>query len=433
MMTSTTDPATVGATVAALCRDELFDDLEELFAPNLRAAVSAETVRVAWSSEIATIGAVRELGEPRTEAIAGGLIRVSIPVRCEHGGMTLVVAVDDTGALQGFRLAPPADAWTPPPYASERKLTEHEITLGPAESEVPAILTLPRGRGPCPAVVLVSSGPVDRDLTVGPNKPFKDLAWGLATRGVAVLRYDKSTRVHPESVTRPGFTMVDEYLPNAVAAVRFLRQHERVDAARVFLAGHSGGGKAVPRVAAAEPAVAGLVIMAGDTVSMPYSAIRTARYLAGPDPDPVTRAAADAFIRQAEATDSPGLTADTPASELLFGWPASYWLDLRAYDQVKTTVSLNKPILVLQGARDYQVTLAEDLPGWQTALADHPKAAFRTYAADDHMFFPGTGPSAPAQYEEPNHVDPAVITDIADWVGADRRGPLAALRKVFGR
>jgi hypothetical protein len=59
---------------------------------------------------------------------------------------------------------------------------------------VPATLTLPHGNGPWPAVVLLAgSGPQDRDETVGPNKPLKDLAWGLASRGIAVVRFDKIT------------------------------------------------------------------------------------------------------------------------------------------------------------------------------------------------------------------------------------------------
>lgn len=92
---------------------------------------------------------------------------------------------------------PGAAAPSPPPYADRATFAEQEVVVGSGEWALPGTLSLPNGAGPFPAVVLVhGSGPADRDETVGPNKPFRDLAWGLASRGVAVLRYDKRTRVH---------------------------------------------------------------------------------------------------------------------------------------------------------------------------------------------------------------------------------------------
>lgn len=83
-------------------------------------------------------------------------------------------------------------------------------------------------------MLLTGSGPHDRDETIGRNKPFKDLAWGLASRGVAVLRFDKVTCAHPGEVAKdPGFTVTGEYVPHAVAAIGLLRQHPAVDAGRV--------------------------------------------------------------------------------------------------------------------------------------------------------------------------------------------------------
>ena len=114
-------------------------------------------------------------------------------------------------------------------------------------------------------MVLLASGPVDRDMTTGPNKPFKDLAWGLASRGAAVLRFDKVTYVHGQGwPVSPGSPMADEYVPDAIAAVRLLqRQPGRGPGAGFSSSVTACGGKVAPRVAAAEPSVAGLVIMAG--------------------------------------------------------------------------------------------------------------------------------------------------------------------------
>ncbi len=114
--------------------------------------------------------------------------------------------------------------------------------------------------------------------------------------------------------------------------------------------------------------------------------------------------------------DSPGLSPSTPAGELPFGVPAPYWLDLRDYDPVAVAATLDRPMLILQGGRDYQATVADDLAGWKAGLAHRPDVTIRVYDAGNHLFFPGTGPSTPAEYEPVQHVDPKVVSDIADWL-----------------
>jgi len=433
-MTST-DPAAAAADVLAMLRAGQFDELAKLFAPGLAAVTSADALRLAWTVEIAKIGGISAVAAAVTERLDDELVRVRVPVTGAQGGLEVRMSVDAAGLLHGFRLAPPADsAWTPPRYASPRKFTEREVTLGAGPHAVPGTLTMPKGRGPRAAIVLVSSGPMDRDATTGPNKPFQDLAWGLASRGIAVVRFDKVNFVHTELNGQDGFTMVEEYLPSAIAAVRLLRDEPGIDPARVYVAGHSGGGKAAPRIAAAEPSIAGVVILAGDTVPMPRAALRVYEYLAGLDPDQDVSALLAAATRAAAAAQSPDLSPATPAADLLFGLPASYWLDLREYDQVATAAALGKPILILQGGRDYQVTAADDLPAWRAGLAEHPDVTIHVHDADNHMFYPGSGPSTPADYEEPNHVDAAVIADIAHWLAPARKpGPISRFLPGFAR
>ncbi|MEV1169171.1 alpha/beta hydrolase [Nonomuraea sp. NPDC049784] len=408
-----TDPVATATAVVGMARDGRFTEIEGLFAAPLRALVSAETLRAAWAAETGVKGPVSAVGEPVSEPIQEGLVRVSVPVTCERGGLTVVMSVDDAGLLNGLRLAPASVAeWAPPPYARPETFDEQEVTVGSGPLAVPGTLSLPRGGGPWPGVVLLSGGgPFDRDATSGPNKPLKDLAWGLAGMGVAVLRYDKVTHVH---ALADDFTMADEYVPHTVAAVHLLQRRPDVDPARIFVLGHSMGGKAAPRIAAAEPSVAGLVILAGDAQPMHEAAVRTVRYLAALNP--AAQAAVETIERQAAMVAGPDLSPDTPATELLFGFSGSYWLDMRGYDPVATAAALDKPMLLLQGARDYQVTVEDDLARWKAGLAHRSDVTFRVYDADDHLFFPGEGPSGPADYEPAQHVDPAVVADIAEWL-----------------
>jgi pimeloyl-ACP methyl ester carboxylesterase len=178
------------------------------------------------------------------------------------------------------------------------------------------------------------------------------------------------------------------------------------------------GGTVAPRVAAAEPSVAGLVIMAGSVQPLQWAIVRQVRYLASLDPQAAAQSepAIAAMTAQAKRVDSPDLSPSTPPGELPFGVPAAYWLDLRAYDQVAVAASLGKPMLVLQGGRDYQVTVADDLALWQAGLEGRPGVTFRVYPAANHLFFLGSGPPTRTEYGPAQHVDEQVVSDVAEWL-----------------
>lgn len=430
-------PVATGLAVLEMAQAGRFAEIHDMYAPPLRAMVPAEALQAAWEAELGRRGPVTSVGVPVSEPAGpgAGVVVVKVPVTCERGALTVLVSVSDAGWLAGLQLAPasaaePAGPWQPPAYADPGKFDEQDVTVGSGPLAVPGTLSLPRQPGLRPAIVLLAgSGPLDRDETIGRNKPFKDLAWGLASRGVAVLRFDKVTYAHPSQAAESrDVTAADEYVPHGVAAIRMLREHPAVDAGRVLVLGHSLGGTVAPRVAAAEPSAAGLVILAGGTQPLHWAAVRQVRYLASlaPETEAAAQPAIEAITEQARMVDSADLSASTPASGLPFGVPAAYWLDLRGYDPVAAAAALGKPILILQGGRDYQVTVADDLAGWQAGLGHLPEVTFRVYDADNHLFFPGTGPSAAAEYEPAQHVDPAVVADIADWLTSARPVPGAA-------
>jgi dienelactone hydrolase len=285
-------------------------------------------------------------------------------------------------------------------------LVERAVTVGPMN--LPGTLTLPAGGTRLPGVVLVhGSGAHDRDETLGPNKPFRDLAWGLAARGVAVLRYDKRSKVSPFSFLGRAFTVREEVIEDAADWIALLRTTPRVDASRVVVLGHSLGATLAPRVARAAPGTAGLVIMAGATIPLVDVIERQAHYLRQPQLLPVV-----AKLRAVTAADS-------ASTSLVFGAPAAYWLDLRTTDPVAVADTLGLPMLILRGARDYQVTAA-DASGWQERLGSRSNVTFREYPALNHLFIAGSGPSTPAEYGVPGHVAEPVIDDIATWLKALR-------------
>jgi len=96
------------------------------------------------------------------------------------------------------------------------------------------------------------------------------------------------------------------------------------------------------------------------------------------------------------------------------GAPGSYWLDLRA-DMPALALKTAKPVLVLQGERDYQVTMV-DFAGWKKVLAGKPFATLKTYPKLNHLFMEGSGKSTPAEYQTPSHVSKEVLDDVVKWI-----------------
>jgi pimeloyl-ACP methyl ester carboxylesterase len=314
-----------------------------------------------------------------------------------------------------FAKAPPVE-WAAPAYASADKLEERDVTVGSAPA-LPGTLTLPKGApGPVAAVVLVhGSGPNDRDETVGANKPFKDLAWGLATKGIAVLRYEKRSKASPTGIV----TQHDEVEVAAHDAIELLKKTPGVDPKRIFVVGHSQGGYLAPRIAQQNAAsLAGVVMLAGSTRPLQDSILAQFKYFQTLTPnEPALGPLVDAAMAFKKKVEDPKLGKDEDVA-LPTGGSAkgAYFLDVRGYDPPAVAEKLTLRILILQGERDYQVTVKEDYEGWKKRLQAKKNVTLKTYPGLNHLFIAGTGASQPGEYQVPGHVDEAVVRDVSTWI-----------------
>jgi dienelactone hydrolase len=278
---------------------------------------------------------------------------------------------------------------------------------------------MPAGRGPFPAIVLVhGSGPNDRDESMGPNKLFRDLAWGLASQGIAVLRYDKRTKIYGAKMSAMAghFTVNDETVDDALAAVNLLRKTSGVNAKRIFVLGHSLGGTLLPRIGRRDTKIAGLIVLAGATKPLDEVIVEQTIYLISLD-GTISRAEQDYLDeQQRQAAAIKKLTpADLDSPVILFGGPPSYWLDLRGYNPPEAARPLKQRMLILQGERDYQVTM-DDYARWKAALSSKPNVSFKSYPGLNHHFIAGTGQRGPTEYDVAGHAAENVVTDIANWI-----------------
>jgi uncharacterized protein len=387
------------------------------FNPEMAAMVSGPVLKQTWDQLMATEGPVRRLGAPRTTRQDDVTVTV-VPVELARTSFDIRVAIR-AGRVAGLRIVPVgprAETWNAPSYVDATTFSETEVEIGKAPLLLPGTLSLPRGRDRVPAVVLVhGSGPHDRNEAIGPNRPFQDLAQGLASRGIAALRYDKRTKVYPEQFAAPQrFTVREEAMEDAVAAVGFLLARAEIDARRVVLVGHSLGGTLAPRIAADEPGIAGLVILAGATRPIPDLLVEQIEYIGELSGRPEAQLREASAKLRAEAARARSAKPDDAGPPILF-CPPSYWADLNAYDAAAAAASLSLPMLILQGGRDYQVTL-QDLSRFKAALAGHANATLRELPSLNHLFMAGEGRSRPEEYDRPSHVDGQVIDAIAAFV-----------------
>jgi len=402
-----------------------FDKVTPLFDQRVAELLPVDKLARSWNSLVVQTGDFQAIEKVRSEEKQGYQV-VYVTCSFQKRRQDVIVVFDAQGRIAQFTSVPTESLapWTQPEYAKTDKFHERDIVVGASPWQLPGTLTLPNGPGPFPAIVLVhGSGPNDRDEGIGPNKVFKDLAWGLASRGIAVLRYDKRTRVHgKELAAQPGgFTVNDEVVDDARAAVAVLAAQPEVQSKRIFLLGHSLGGYLAPRIAAGKSQIAGLIILAGSTRPMEELLVEQVRYNVGlrgkPTPEG-DKLIADAEKSEAEIRD-PGLKPGMDVHFLGALVPASYFLDLRTYHAAESASALRIPILVLQGDRDHQVT-KDDFNGWKAALNKDkdkkPTAAFKIYPGLNHLFMAGSGPSSDAEYLKPNHVQEDVIQDIGAWV-----------------
>jgi uncharacterized protein len=388
-----------------------------LLPPEAAGKVDAARLRTDWTGAAGEVDLVGVTVDPWP----GGPDRFRVRARLGDGATLDVVVAIDGDRIARSRLG---QRYAPPAYVDLAAFDDRPVAVGTGAAALPGELSVPRSAGPHPVVILIhGSGPHDLDSTIGPAKPLRDLAWGLASQGVAVLRYDKRTygeHVLALGVDPAAMTVHHEYLDDAAAAIAGVAARPEIDPARIYVLGHSQGGWLTPWILRDNPKVRGGIIASGNAGGLADLLPRQYEYLARVGDDVVDafeRAAIEQVEKQVARAVDPDLALDTPATELPLGIPAPYWKALHGYDAPAVAAALDgRRWLLLQGGHDYQVT-DEDHAVWKRAL-DGADVTARHYPALNHIYVPTDAMATPAYVMAGGHVDPAVIGDVAAWVTA---------------
>ncbi len=417
-LAQTNNVAKSGTFIELLSKQD-FSTAHSYFGEEFKSQLTLETLQKTWETINSQVGKFKQQSEVLSE-------KNPVVITCEFENLKLdfQISFDEKSKINGLFFVPTKDKtesvpmYQMPSYANADLFEEKEVTVGTGEWALPARLTIPKGKGKFPAVVLVhGSGPNDRDETIGPNKVFKDLAWGLASKGIGVLRYDKRTRVHGAKFGKiKNLTVNEETVDDAVLAVELLRQTPNVDKKNICVLGHSLGGMMVPRIGAKDKNIKGFVIFAGSTRFLPDVILEQYKYIFSLEGD--LTAANQAVIKKIEndvATVKALTPSDINSDKIYLGVPASYWLDLMNYNPPVLAKSLKQPMLILQGERDYQVTM-KDFQNWKDALSKKKSVTFKSYPTLTHSFMEGSPKSSPKDYEKAGNVNENVVNDIANWI-----------------
>lgn len=388
------------ATILQWMKDTQCDSIYACFDAKMQQAISSSQLKDMWTQVEQQLGPLEKEKEWKQDAIDGTVVYYT-DLKFQRAPLRLLVTFNADNKVSGLRLlsVPPEEKPLVAPFDSVH-LEESPIEVVSGKYKLPGTLTRPKGKTHLPIIILVhGSGPQDRDGSIGPNKIYRDIAWGLAAQGIAVLRYDKRTYVYGKASVPEGkeITPDEEVVEDAVSACQLAASLPFIDKRKVFIAGHSLGGLLAPLIATRCPSVTGLILLAAPSRPQDDILKEQIRYLGSLNGNTDEKLLAQQYQQIKAAA------------------PQIYWDYLDKYAPVMTACSLSVPMLFLQGERDYQVTM-QDFAMWKLGMFGKTNATFQSYPTLNHCFMQGTGKSTPMEYNHPARVYGKVMEDIAKWV-----------------
>lgn len=369
-----------------------------------------------WDGLQMQFGQVKEIGPSKVIKKDTGATTLT-PITFENKKLGLKLVFNSKAEICGIWIDAPTQQYKPAAYINATKFYEYKKMLADPLFPTEAIVTIPAKGNKFPVVIITGgSGPTDKDLTMGPNKIYKDLAWGLAQNGIAVVRYDKRTKTHGADMYKlnKNITVKEEYLDDLKLAIALVKKYPDLDSNRIVVLGHSEGGYLIPYFESQIKGISAYVAFAAPYRNMATLITEQLIYLKAND-DVKNAASYDLLIAKAMlARDH--LNPSIPNDSLPEGLSANYLLNLNANAPEKHIQKImDKSILFVQGNRDYQVK-PEEMELWRKALKGNPHARFEIFPKLNHLGIEGEGISLPVEYENPGNLPSYFIDKITQFV-----------------
>jgi len=284
------------------------------------------------------------------------------------------------------------------------------------------LLTFPDGaEGPVPAVVMVhGSGSSDMDERVMKLTPFRDLAEGLAKHGIASIRYDKRSFVHARKMLKQLITVKEETIDDAILAINILKSDPRINAKRIYILGHSMGAMLAPRIDSEGGNVRGLIMMAGTPYRLEDIMMRqidqvkksgsVMKWIAALE----DRIYLKKFDGLYEMSDE-----EAKSKKFAGGTTLYYFKEMGQKTAADYLLQSDKPVLIMQGGKDFQVLADLDFLKFKELLAERSNTYYRLYPQLNHIFVDSIYDDlskAAREYITERHIGDEVIKDISSFI-----------------
>lgn len=394
-----------------------FEEAHGFFDESVKDKISADELKLFWLRLGNSLGTYESVNGAQNRS-QGEFYQVTLNCVFTKGNQGFTFIFNKSEKLVGFFIAPTASeaVYVEPAYADTNLYREKEVEIKFDGGQMAGLLTTPKNGTNFPLVVFVhGSGPSDMDESVGPNKPLKDLALGLAAKGIASIRYVKRSMVYPNNFTK-AFTVKEEVLDDALTAVEIARNTPFINKSQIYVMGHSLGGMLAPRIAALAPDLAGIILAAAPARKLSDLIAEQNKhlYVSSGDTTAFMRQQFEQTSREIDRTRLLKLGDIAPDSAILSA-PAAYWMDINNYDQLGSARKFKNRILVIQGENDFQVSV-QDFNMWRTALASNKNASFKLYPDLNHLLSSQKQKGNGMQYRVPANVSPKLIEDISVWI-----------------
>ena len=404
----------------SLMATEKYPEAYVFFDANFKSKVPVTKLQEMWVAISEKLGKMQSVSVVSSKT-QGELFILSVEGKFANDSQNFTLAYNKAEQIVGFFLQPKSDQlnYIKPAYADTALYTEKEIYVKTEKHNLVGILTTPKKAVNFPLVVLVhGSGPSDMDGTVGPNKPLKDLASGLAAKGIASIRYVKRTTIYANEFVGT-FSVKEEVLDDAVAAVALARTIPGVNKKQLYVLGHSLGGMLAPRIASLAPDLNGIILLAAPARKLTDLIEEQNNYMYAlmKDTTAAGRKAMDEAKVEFARTKLNSLGTTIKPDSVLLGLPASYWVDLNTYNQVETAKKLKQRIFIAQGGNDFQVSMT-DFDLWKAALGQRKNVMLKAYVDLNHMLSTQTEKGTVDQYRKPGNVSSVLMDDLTTWINS---------------
>lgn len=397
-----------------------FDQVYQLLDPaTMQRQISADELEMMWDGFIEKYDSIQTVHEPDVKK-KDTLWVSETKIDFVKKSFILQLSFNKEGVICGLFLRNINLPYSPPAYVNTLSFYEQKLTIAAKGIVNEGVLSVPKTSSMPPLVIIVGgSGPTSMDATSGSNKPYKDLAWGLASKGVAVYRYNKRT-CNKENLIKQDlltFGLKEEYADDLKALIQYFQRSGKIDPERIYILGHSQGGFMLPYFAKENNSkIKGYISLAGNFSTIAEMLPYQFRYLQSLSSDTAVVQAYNAYIAKAGYMQRNATNPKASPDSMISGMTVHYMLDMEKNKPANLVKYISaKPVLLIQGGRDYQVPVTE-LELWKNALRNSCCATFKTFDKLNHLMLEGEGISGPAEYSIPSNIPEYVPGLISEWI-----------------